>query len=75
MIPDAAARVLRTIVQLIAAGTLTVLVEQVARDVPAQYTPYILMIWMVIVTAAQNGVEQATGRTFLKPVDARYDLV
>jgi hypothetical protein len=68
--PDWGARILRTIIQLIASGALTALVEQIARDVPSNWTPYILMIWMVIVTAAQNGIEQATGKSFLKPPTA-----
>ena len=49
VISDAVARVLRTLVQLIAAGALTALVEQSARDLPSNYTPYILMFWTVVV--------------------------
>ena len=69
--PDWAARILRTLVQMIAAGAFTAIFEQVARDVPSNYTPYVLGISMLIVTAAQNSVEQATGRSVLKPRSAQ----
>jgi hypothetical protein len=68
--PDYVARILRTMAQLLAAGGFTALFEQVAKDVPASYTPYVLLVSMLLVTIAQNVLEQATGKEFLKPASA-----
>lgn len=76
MMPDSLARVLRTLIQLLAAGGFTALFEQIARDVPAAYTPYILIIATLAVTAAQNGLEQAgVIPALLKPQFAKTDKV
>lgn len=56
---DATSRVLRTIIQLIASGALTALFEQIAKDVPPAYTPYVLLVSMLVVTICQNYLEQA----------------
>lgn len=70
-VPDWLARFLRTLVQLAAAGTFTVLFEQIAQDVPAYMTPYILIISMLVVTFSQNAAEQAGWiPTILKPENA-----
>ena len=47
-------------------GAFTVLFEQIANDVPRSYTPYILIASTLVITLAQNTVEDATGKRFLK---------
>jgi hypothetical protein len=59
-------RFFRTLIQLAAGGTFTVLFEQIANDVPSSYTPYILIASTLVITLAQNTVEDATGKRFLK---------
>lgn len=56
-LPDSTRRALRTLVQLIAGGGLTALVDQVALDVPDSYRPYVFIASTVIVTLAQNVAE------------------
>jgi hypothetical protein len=73
--PDWAARILRTLLQLIAGGALTALMEQVARDIPSQYMPYIILLNTLLVTIAQNFVEQKSGHAILKPTNADLDRV
>jgi hypothetical protein len=73
--PDWAARILRTCLQLIAGGALTALIEQVARDIPTEYMPYVLLINTLLVTIAQNFVEQQTGHAILKPANADIERV
>ena len=50
-------RGVRTIIQLIAGGGLTALFQQVATDLDAQYTAYVLMLSTFLVTVAQNYCE------------------
>ena len=50
-------RTLRTLLQLIAAGGFTALVTQISKDVPDSYAPYILLVSALIVTLAQNLLE------------------
>lgn len=70
--PDWVARILRTLVQMLAGGAFAALFEQVAHDVPPSYTPYVLIISTLIVAAAQNALEEAgLIKTFLKPADSR----
>jgi hypothetical protein len=70
--PDWFARILRTLLQMLAGGAFTALFEQVARDVPPSYTPYVLIISTLIVAAAQNALEEAgLLKPLLKPADAR----
>jgi hypothetical protein len=74
--PDYLARILRTFIQLVAAGSFTALFQQIAKDVPASYTPYVLIVSTLVVTAAQNAAEQAKLiPTMLKPTDARIERV
>jgi hypothetical protein len=74
--PDSAARVLRTFLQLLAAGGFTLLFEQIARDVPPSYTPYVLIFATLAVTAAQNWAEQeGIIPTILKPAGSRSETV
>ena len=74
--PDWAARILRTVIQLIAGGAFAALFEQIARDVPSSYTPYVALIATLIVTVAQNAAEQAGAiPTILKPRDAKTEKV
>ena len=58
-------RTLRTLLQLIAAGGLTALVTQISKDVPDSYAPYILLVSALIVTLAQNWLED---NGYIKPV-------
>lgn len=56
-LPDSVRRALRTLVQLVAGGGLTALVDQLAQDLPDAYRPYIFIASTVIVTLAQNYAE------------------
>lgn len=70
--PDWIARILRTLIQMLAGGGFTALFEQVAKDVPPNYTPYVLIISTLVVAAAQNALEEAgLIRPLFKPADAR----
>lgn len=50
-------RFLRTLLQLIAGGALTALVDQLATDVPASLAPYLVIGFTLLVTLAQNTLE------------------
>lgn len=50
-------RILRTILQLIAGGALYALTDQLAADVPSQYAPYVILAYTLLVTIAQNVLE------------------
>lgn len=58
-------RVARTLLQLLAGGALYGLTEQLARDVPAAYGPYVVLGYTLLVALAQNLVEDRTGTDFL----------
>ncbi len=72
--PDWLARIVRTVLQLLAGGAFAALFTQIAKDVPPAYGPYIIIITTLIttfaVTVVQNSVEQATGKAILKPANA-----
>ena len=71
--PDWAARILRTILQLIAGGAFTALFDQIVRDVPVTYAPYVALVFTLFVTIVQNLVEQSTGKALLKPANAQVE--
>jgi hypothetical protein len=72
--PDYAARILRTLIQLLAGGAFAALFTQVAHDVPPQYAPYVVIVTTLFVSTAQNALEQAGAiPTILKPADAKVD--
>lgn len=74
--PDWAARIARTGMQMLAGGAFTVLFEQVARDVPPGYTPYVLIGSTLMVTAAQNFLEEKEViPSILKPKGANNEQV
>lgn len=73
--PDWAARIIRTFIQLVAAGGLSWLTDQLAKDLPPQYVPYMFGVYMLLVTFAQNFVEQSTGKSLLKPANAQEERV
>ena len=50
-------RAVRTLLQLIAGGGLAWLTDQLAVDLPAQYVPYVVGGYTVLVTLAQNALE------------------
>lgn len=54
---DATRRMVRTFLQMVAAGGLTALVNQIASDIPAAYTPYILIGFTLLTSFAQNWLE------------------
>lgn len=58
---DAVRRALRTLMQLIAAGGLTALVDQLSHDLPTRYVPYVLIGMTLLVSFAQNWLEDNTG--------------
>lgn len=57
--PDSIRRPLRTLVQLVAAGGLTALVNQLVIDLPAQYAVYVTIGFTLLVSFAQNYCEDA----------------
>lgn len=59
---DGYARILRTILQLVAGGALYGLTEQFAKDVPEEYAAYVLLGYTLLVTVAQMAIEGATGK-------------
>ncbi len=68
--PDYVARILRTILQIGAAGGFTAVITEGAKLVPSQYAPMILAGSVIVVSFCQNLIEQATGKSILKPSDA-----
>jgi hypothetical protein len=50
-------RALRTLIQLIAAGGLTALTDQLASDMPAHVAPYLVILYAFVVSWAQNFIE------------------
>ena len=68
--PDWVARIIRTVLQLIAGGAFAELFLQVSKDVPANVAPYVILISVLLVTICQNLIEQTTGKAILKPANA-----
>ncbi len=68
--PDWVARIIRTVLQLIAGGAFAELFLQISHDVPDSYRPYVVLISTLLVTICQNIIEQTTGKAILKPADA-----
>lgn len=64
---DWLARAVRTLMQLVAGGALTALVNQFAADIDPQWTPYVLAGFTLLVAFAQNMIEDQTGKALLKP--------
>lgn len=56
---DATRRALRTVLQLIASGALTALVAAIVDGMDTKSTAIVLATWQVIVTFAQNALEDA----------------
>lgn len=54
---DAAKRAIRTLLQLIAAGTLTTLVNDLAGGLDPAVATLLLAFWQVVVTFAHNALE------------------
>jgi hypothetical protein len=50
-------RAARTIIQLIAAGGLTALTDQIASDLPANYAVYFMILYTAVVSWSQNYLE------------------
>lgn len=68
--PDWLARIIRTTLQLGAAGAFTAIITEGAKLAPAMYAPMILAGSVIIVSFCQNIIEQATGKALLKPANA-----
>jgi hypothetical protein len=49
----------RTLIQLLAAGGFTWLTDQLAKDIPTVYVPYLMGTYTVLVALAQNALEDA----------------
>lgn len=73
--PDWVARVLRTLLQLLAAGAFTAFFSEVVKIIPPEYQPLAMAFFMLLVTFAQNWAEAATGKALLKPVGAQSERV
>lgn len=52
-------RAVRTLIQLVAGGGLAWLTDQLAHDLPAQYVPYMMGFYTVLVALCQNALEDA----------------
>lgn len=68
--PDWAARIIRTALQIGAAGGFTAFITEGAKLAPPEYAPLILAASVILVSFCQNLIEQTTGRAILKPADA-----
>jgi len=68
--PDYVARILRTILQIGAAGGFTAFITEGAKLAPPEYAPMILAASLILVSFCQNLIEQMTGKSILKPSDA-----
>ena len=64
---DSLARVLRTFVQLVAGGGLTLLFDQFAKDVPVRYAPYVVLAATLLVSICQNLAEEWRGQAIILP--------
>lgn len=63
-------RALRTFIQLVAAGGLTALTDQIGHDLPVQYSAYFVIFYGFLVSFAQNYAEsQGWIPTILKKAD------
>ncbi len=58
--PDSLRRAIRTLIQLVASGGLVWLTDQLAKDIPSEYVPYMLGLYTIIVALAQNALEDNT---------------
>jgi hypothetical protein len=52
-------RAVRTLIQLIAGGGLAWLTDQLAKDLPTAYVPYLMGGYTVLVAMCQNALEDA----------------
>lgn len=50
-------RIARTMLQLVAGGALAALTNQLASDIPPAYSAYLVLGYTLLVTVAQNAVE------------------
>lgn len=64
---DSMWRIVRSLIQLVAGGGLTVLFTQIAKDTPDRYDPYVFMLSTLIVVIAQNVYETMTGSKLIGP--------
>jgi hypothetical protein len=63
-------RIARTGLQLLVAGGLTALTDQIASDLPVEYSAYFVIFYTIVVTAAQNYLESINKiPTILKKAD------
>lgn len=58
-------RLIRTLLQLVAGGALAALTDQLAKDIPTAYAPYLVIGYTLLVTLAQNALEDAGA---IKPI-------
>lgn len=63
-------RVMRTVFQLMVAGVLTGLVNQLILDLPPSWAPYIALAFAAVVTLVQNYAERAG---WVRPMLKHYD--
>lgn len=59
-LPDYLKRGIRTLIQLVASGGLTALVDKLAGGLDPSYVALVLSGWQVVVTLAQNWLEDNT---------------
>lgn len=69
--PDWLARIIRTILQIGAAGGFTALITEWAKLIPPEYAPMVLAATVILVSFCQNLAEdKGVVPAFLKPADA-----
>lgn len=71
--PDWFARIIRTILQIGAAGGFTALITEGSKLVDPKFAPMILAVSVILVSFCQNLIEQATGKAILKPANAQSE--
>lgn len=65
---DTLNRTIRTILQVVASGGLTAMVATVADGLSPVVSALVLAVWMIVVTFAQNALEEKEiVPTFFKP--------
>ena len=67
MTRDSMWRIIRSLVQLVAGGGLTVLFNQIAQDTNDKYDPYVFMVATLVVIVAQNVYEAMTDTKLIGP--------
>lgn len=67
-VKDWVGRFLRTVIQFVAGGGLTIAIDQIVKDLDPKYVPYVLVGSVLLVNICQNFAEEMGWiPTILKP--------